>query len=306
MTEEGYKIEMLHQYLRVHDVHGRLVMKVQRSKNRLYKITLKTSQPICMATSIDDEAWLWHARLGHVNFRVMESMVEKGLVEGVPKIKHPTQVCDGCLVAKQVKQPFPKEAMWRASKPLELIHADLCGPITPQTLAGNRYFMLMVDDFSRYMWVHMLKSKDEAFATFKKFKAQVENESPYKVKVLRTDRGGEFTSQAFSEFCNKEGIKRQLTAPYSPQQNGVVERRNRTVLEATRSFLKTMSVPERLWGEAVRHAVYVLNRMPTKGVKNMTPYEGWKGKKPTLHHVKVFGCLAHMKKPSNQLTKLSD
>lgn len=102
------------------------------------------------------------------------------------------------------------------------------------------------------------------------------------MKVLWTDRGGEFTSQVFSKFCSKEGIKRHLNSSYSPQQNGTVERHNQIVLKATRSFLKTINVPESLCGEAIHHAIYVLNRMPKKVVKNMTPYEGWKGRKPTL------------------------
>ncbi|XP_076912690.1 uncharacterized protein LOC143571056 [Bidens hawaiensis] len=102
------------------------------------------------------------------------------------------------------------------------------------------------------------------------------------------------------------GIKRQLTAPYTPQQNGVVDHSNRTILRMTRSLLKTMKVPDVFWGEAVRHSVYLLNRITTKAVSNKTPYECWKGNKPTLNHLKVFGCVAHVKKLSNQLTKLSD
>ncbi|KAI3782063.1 hypothetical protein L2E82_12095 [Cichorium intybus] len=306
MTEEGYKVEMLHEFLRVHDENMRLIMKVQRSKNRLYKIVLHTCKPVCLHTNLDDTAWLWHARLGHVNFRIIESMVQRNLVHGVPHIHHPTQVCEGCLVSKQTRQTFPKETQWRASCPLELLHANLYGPITPHTLGGNRYFFLIVDDYSRYMWVFIIKSKDEALQSFKRFKVKVENETSFKVKALRTDQGGEFVSNEFKNFCDKEGIRRQLTAPYTPQQNGVVERRNRTILGVTRSLLKTMNVPEELWGEDVRHAVYILNRVPTKGVKDMTLFEAMHGRKPTMEHIRVFGCVAYAKRPANQLTKLSD
>ncbi|KAJ0941493.1 putative RNA-directed DNA polymerase [Helianthus annuus] len=305
MTEVGYEVNMRSDYLKMHDVNGRLMMKVQRSKNRMYKIALKTSQPVCLATKLDNEAWLWHSRLGHINFRKMEEMARKGMVRGIPSIKHPTQLCEGCLVSKQTRQSFPNEAQWRAKEPLELVYADLCGPITPQTAGGNRYFLLIVDDFCRFMWVYMIKTKDQAFMEFKKFKTLVEKQSSYKIKTLRTDRGGEFTSRAFNLFCEEHGINRQLTAPYTPQQNGVVERRNRTVLEATRSLLKTMKVPDTFWGEAVRHAVYVLNRVSTKALNNMTPYERWKGRKPTLQHLRVFGCVAYVKK-FNEITKLSD
>lgn len=163
-------------------------------------------------------------------------------------------------------------------------------------MGGNKYFLLIVDDWCRYMWVYLLRSKEEALAKFKIFKSQVEMETGHKVKILRTDRGGEFNSQAFIDFCWEGGIQRQTTAPYTPQQNGVVERRNRTVVEMTRSLLKSMNVPDPMWGEAVRHAVYLLNRIPTKAVRDFTPYEGLKKRKPNMQYLKIFGCLAFVKK----------
>ncbi|XP_076911757.1 uncharacterized protein LOC143569828 [Bidens hawaiensis] len=159
----------------------------------------------------------------------------------------------------------------------------------------HRDYLRMYDEQGRLI----MKNKDDAFEWLQRFKVHVEKESPYVVKTLRTDRGGEFYSNQFNEFCQQEGIKRQLTAPYTPQQNGVVERRNRTILGMTISLLKTMNVPDVFWGEAVRHSVYLLNRITTKAVANKTPYEGWKGNKPTLNHLKVFGCVAHVKKLSN-------
>lgn len=239
------------------------------------------------------------------NFKMLEEMTRKGMVTGMPLLSHPSQVCEGCMIAKQARQSFPKEAQWRAKEPLQLLHADLCGPITPATKGGNQYFLLIVDDYSRYMWVYLIKNKYEAFGMFQKFKIQVEKESRYKIKMLRTDRGGEFNSNQLQEFCKQSGIRRQLTAPYSPQQNGVAERRNRTILEMTRSLLKAMTVPDQFWGEAVRHSVYLLNRIGTKALKDATPYEAWKGSKPSIAHLKVFGCVGFVKKLRG-LTKLSD
>ncbi|KAI3520492.1 hypothetical protein L1887_09941 [Cichorium endivia] len=306
LTEVGYDAWLHNEYLWVYNEQGTLVMKVQRSANRLYKIALKIAKPACLAASLVDDAWIWHARLGHANFQTLEIMGKKGMVTGMPCVSNPKQLCNGCVVAKQTRQSFPNEAQWRASKPLELLHADLCGPITPQSMGGNKYFLLIVDDWCRYMWVYLLRSKDEALAKFKIFKAQVEMETEHKVKILRTDRGGEFNSQAFINFCEGEGIQRQTTAPYTPQQNGVVERRNRTVVEMTRSLLKSMNVPDPLWGEAVRHAVYLLNRLPTKAVRDFTPYEGLKKRKPNMQYLKIFGCLAFAKKMGGHLTKLED
>jgi len=124
--------------------------------------------------------------------------------------------------------------------------------------------------------------------------------------VLRSDRGGEFLSKLFAGICEEAGIKRQMIAPYSPQQNGVVERRNRSVMEMARSMLKSMKIPGKFWGEAVRHAVYLLNRLPTRPMGEQTPFEAMNGRKPHLGHVKVFGCLAHAKQTTPQLKKLDD
>ncbi|KAG7552453.1 Integrase catalytic core [Arabidopsis thaliana x Arabidopsis arenosa] len=172
--------------------------------------------------------------------------------------------------------------------------------------AHNRYVFVLIDDHSRYMWSFLLKEKSESFNKFKSFKATVEEETGLHIKTLRTDRGGEFMSQEFQSFCERSGIKRHLTAPYSPQQNGVVERRNRTLMEMTRSILKHMNIPNYLWGEAVRHATYLINRVATRTLTDKTPYEAYKGKKPNIQHLRVFGCTAYARIESPHLKKLDD
>ena len=151
-----------------------------------------------------------------------------------------------------------------------------------------------------------MKEKSEAFTKFKIFKATVEAETGTTIKTLRTDREGEFTSLEFREFCDSSGIKRHLTAPYAPQQSGVVERRNRTLLEMTRSILKHMDVPNYLWGEAVRHATHLINRLATRTLLLQTPYESFKGKKPNVGHIIVFGCVGYTKIDTPHLKKLDD
>lgn len=225
---------------------------------------------------------------------------------GVPLIEHPNRVCEGCVLAKQTPTPYPDRAVFRAQKPLQLVHADLCGPITPTSIGGGKYFQLLVDDFSRWSWVYMLSGNFEALDAFKRFKTTIEESSGLEIKTLHTDRGGEFTSQSFGKFCDENGITRHLTAPYSPQQNGDVERRNRTVMEMARSLLKGENVSGEFWGEAVRHAVYLLNRLPTKSLPDVTPYEAWYDKKPNLGHLKVFGCVVFAKNAGFHLRKLDD
>jgi hypothetical protein len=156
------------------------------------------------------------------------------------------------------------------------------------------------------MWVEMLKTKDQALECFKRIKQRAKLESGNKLMALRTDRGGEFVSNLFSVFCTDGGIKHFTTTPYSPQQNGVVERRNQMVVEMARCLLKTMNVPPEFWGEAVCTAVYILNRSPTKSLDKKTPFEAWFGKKPRVSHLKTFGCTAHVKLIGPGLAKLSD
>ncbi|KAK2414989.1 myosin-16 [Trifolium repens] len=134
----------------------------------------------------------------------------------------------------------------------------------------------------------------------------VENESNGKMMCLRTDRGGEFTSNEFNEYCCSNGIKRQLTTAYTPQQNGVSERKNKTLLNMVRSMLSGRNVPKPFWPEALKWATYVLNRSPTLSVKNMTPEEAWIGRKPAVHHFRVFGCLSYVHIHDVHIKKLDD
>ncbi|KAJ9560810.1 hypothetical protein OSB04_005970 [Centaurea solstitialis] len=306
LTENGCKIIMQDNVLLLYGQDQKLLMRVERSRNRLYKINLKVGVPICLLTNLEDHAWLWHARLGHLNFDSIKQMTRKKLVEGIPSISHKNQVCNACLLGKHSRAPFPNQTNTKSLEPLNLVFGDLCGPISPATESGKKYMFLLVDDCTRYMWVYFLNSKDEAFETFKEFKLKVENEVEKKLKTLRTDRGGEFTSREFTRYCKENGIFRQLTAPYSPQQNGIVERRNRSVMCTTRSMLKAMNMPQNFWAEAIRHAVYVLNRVPTKALRDSTPYEALKGTKPNLRHLRVFGCKAYAKVTKPHLKKLDD
>ncbi|KAG7582977.1 Zinc finger CCHC-type [Arabidopsis suecica] len=305
-TESGCDVRMRGEDLTMHDHKGKLLVKAVRSRNRLYKVIMGIKEPMCLYSSTQTDSERWHARLGHINLETLKSMVKKELVRGISQINFEKKICGSCLLGKQTRQVFPQTTMFRASKALELIHGDLCGPITPSTVAENRYVFVLIDDYSRYMWTVLLKEKSQAFEKFKRFKSLVEQETGEKIQTLRTDRGGEFVSQEFNDFCESTGIKRHLTAPYTPQQNGVVERRNRTLMEMTRSILKHMRVPNFLWGEAVRHSTYLLNRIATRSLKDKTPYEMLRSKVPSINHLRVFGCIGYVKTEKPHLRKLDD
>lgn len=175
LSENGNRVVLNGEYLWVYDCQGMLLMKVKRSANRLYKVIIESGESKCLMSRTSENAWTWHSRLGHVNFKVKEMMAANNMVVGFPKIVSPEAVCLGFLMSKQARKLFPGTSKYSASRILELVHSDICGPITPSTHAGNKYFLLLVDDYSHFMWAYLLENKDEAFDGFKKFKAKVES-----------------------------------------------------------------------------------------------------------------------------------
>ena len=175
------------------------------------------------------------------------------------------------MLGKQHKSSFLQESMWRASQPLQLLHSDICGPITPISNSHKRYLLPFIDDFSRKIWVFFLTEKSYTFRMFQLFKTKVEKETGTSIRGLQTDRGGEFTSIEFIDLCATNGIHCQLTATYTPQQNGVAERKYQTIMNMVRSLLNSRRVPKTFWPEAVNCAVHILNRSPTLAVRNKAP-----------------------------------
>ncbi|KAH9745480.1 hypothetical protein KPL70_004087 [Citrus sinensis] len=241
LLEKGYDIHLKDYSLFLRDDKGNLITKVRMSNNRMFPLNIQNDVAKCLKACHKDQSWTWHLRYGHLNFGGLELISKKSMVKGLPYINHPDQLCEGCLLGKQFRKSFPKESNSRAQKPLELIHTDVCGPFKPNSLGKTNYFLLFIDDFSRKTWVYFLKQKSEVFEAFKKFKVAVEKKSGYQIKAMRSDRDGEFTSKEFLEFCEANGIRRPLTVPRSPQQNGVAERKNRTILDMAKSMLKNES-----------------------------------------------------------------
>jgi transposase InsO family protein len=163
-----------------------------------------------------------------------------------------------------------------------------------KSLGKSSYFITFIDDYSRSCWVYFLKTKDEFFDTFKRFKSLVENERGCKIKCLRTDRGGEFCSKYFQNYCDMNGNKRQLTTAYTPQENGVEKRNNYTMVEMERSMLQNKGLRNSFWGDAIATSLYIFNRSPTSALDMMTPYEAWYEKNPNVNHFRVFGYVAYV------------
>ncbi|CAN0920860.1 Retrovirus-related Pol polyprotein from transposon TNT 1-94 [Linum grandiflorum] len=171
-----------------------------------------------------------------------------------------------------------------------MIHLDLFGPTNSPSLGGKFYVFVLVDDFSRFCWVYLLTSKDETFRKFKAFVKTVQNEKQSSIIKIRSDNGGEFVNSDFKNFCEDLGIEHEFSAPRTPQQNGVVERKNRTLIEIARTMLNDYGLSTKFWGEAVNTACYIINRVLIRSKLNKTPYEIWNNRKPSIGYFKPFGC----------------
>jgi transposase InsO family protein len=188
------------------------------------------------------------------------------MVMGMPPLPREHHNCEACILGKHHRTPIPKTRQTPTIRILELVYSDLCGPFPSKSLTGSRYILTFIDDFSRYSWVYFLSAKSETFSVFKSFKLMVEKQTHHKLSALRTDRGGEYLSIDFNTYCKLQGIRRHLTAAGTPQHNGIAERKNRYLLETMRSLLFGSRLPSYLWGEAVRTANYISNRVPTKAL----------------------------------------
>ncbi|CAG4987165.1 unnamed protein product [Colias eurytheme] len=282
--------------------HNKVVVAIARLVNGVYR--LDTKQDCLLAGKAETAtSMLWHRRLGHINSKDLNSM-KNGAVEGVSfpeKAEIDKSQCITCCEGKLARLPFTHSGS-RCDSVLEVVHADVCGPMETISEGKSRYFLLFVDDYSRMAFVYFLKAKNEAFKYFKVYKALVEKQTQKSIKILRTDNGGEFCSTEFESFLDKEGIVHQKTNPHTPEQNGLCERLNRTVVERARCLLFDAKMEKKFWAEAVNTAVYLRNRTLASGLQK-TPYELWCGRKPNLDHIRVFGSPAMVHVPKINRTK---
>ncbi|WZZ65001.1 hypothetical protein YC2023_076371 [Brassica napus] len=239
-----------------------------------------------------NQTFLWHCRLGHINEKRIQKLHSDGLLSSFDYESY--EKCESCLLGKMAKAPFTGHGE-RAKDLLELIHTDVCGPMSIHARGNYQYFITFTDDFSRYGYVYLMKHKSESFEKFKEFQNEVQNQLDKKIKALRSDRGGEYLSQAFNDHLRECGIVSQLTPPGTPQWNGVSERRNQTLLDMVRSMMSHADLPPSFWGYALETSAFTLNRCPSKSVEK-TPYEMWTGKVPNLSFLKIWGSDVYVKR----------
>ncbi|GJU88541.1 retrovirus-related pol polyprotein from transposon TNT 1-94 [Tanacetum coccineum] len=241
---------------------------------------------------------------GHTNIRLIQSLASKDLVRNLPKLKFDQHFCDACKIGKQAHVSHKGKIVVSTTRCLELLHIDLFGPSTVRSYGGNRYTLVIVDDYSRYTWTRFLKNKTKAFDQFEIFSKKIQNQLGCTIVSIRTDHGREFDNEVqFGEFCNANGITHNFSAPRTPQSNGVVERKNRTLQEMSRTMLNEQSLPQKFWCNAVDTSTYILNRILIRAILGKTPYELLRGRKPTLDYFRVFGSKCFILNTKDYLTK---
>ncbi|GKE92653.1 retrovirus-related pol polyprotein from transposon TNT 1-94 [Tanacetum coccineum] len=267
---------------------------------------MASTSPIClMARATSTKSWLWHQHLSHLNFDTINDLAKNDFVIGLPKLKyHKEHLYPSCEQGKSKRESHPPKPVPNLKQRLHLLHMDLCGPMRVESINGKRYVLVIVDDYSRYTWVHFLRSKDEAPEVIKTFlkKIQVLLQAP--VIIVRTKNGTEFKNQVLKEYFDSVGISHQASFICTPQQNEVVERRNHTLVEAARTMLIFSRAPLFLWVEAIATACYTQNRSIIYHRFNKTPYELINGRKLDISFLHVFRALCYPKNDREDIGKL--
>ncbi|GJT61623.1 putative ribonuclease H-like domain-containing protein [Tanacetum coccineum] len=275
---------------------SQVLLRVPR-KNNMYSVDLKNIVPkrglTCLfVKATSDESKLWHRRLSHLNFKTMNKLVKGNLVRDLPsKFFENDQTCVACQKGKQHKASCKSKTKNSISLPLHLLHMDLFGQTFVKSLMKKMYCLVVTDDYSRFTWVFFLAIKDETSGILKSFITGIKNLVDHKVKVIRCDNRTKFKNREMNQFCEMNGILRQFSVDRTPQQNGVAERRNMTLIEAARTMLADSKLPTTFWAKAANTACYVQNRVLVVKPHNKTSYELFHGKTPTLSFMRPFGCL---------------
>ena len=249
----------------------------------------------------------WHERMAHVDVRGIVQMADKGIVHGLRLLdKKKDTTCEGCAQGKAHRSTIPRQRLsQRANNLLDRVHSDVCGPIEVPSLGGSRYFVTFIDECSNWVTVFLLKRKSEVVKCYFEFESYAERQTGRKIRIIRSDRGGEYLNDSLEGHLKNRGIVHELTTAYTPHQNGIAERFNRTCMNLVRSMLHHRNVPKCFWAEALATAVYVRNRVTSSSLpSDITPYHLWHKDTPNVGHLRVFGCKCWYTLPLGSVRKL--
>jgi hypothetical protein len=292
----------------IRDLQGNDLMSGSRATS-LYTISMSdmiASSPICLLSKAEStKSWLWHKRLSYLNFKTMTELACHKLVDGLPRFRYAKDhLCPACEQGKSTRAHFPSKTEHSTNHVLQLLHMDLCGLMRVQSINGKRYILVIVVYYSRWTWVYFLRSKDQAPSIIITFLTKIQVQLRNTVRKVRTDSGTEFKNQTLRSYFEKVGIEHQTSIARSPEQNGVVERHNRTLVEAARTMLFNAQLPDYLWAKAVSTACYTQNRCMITKHHHKTPYQIVHKRKLNIDYFHVFGALCYPKNDRDDLGKL--
>nr|GEZ83091.1 retrovirus-related Pol polyprotein from transposon TNT 1-94 [Tanacetum cinerariifolium] len=284
------------------------VLTGDRSLN-LYTIALNevasNSSACLLAKASSSQSWLWHQRLSHLIFATINNLVKNNLIQGLPKMKlEKDHLCSTCEQRKIHRKHHKSKTAFASNKPLYLLHMDLYGPMPVESINGKRYVLVVVDDYSWYAWVFFLHSKDEASEVIISFIKKTQVNFQLQVQRVRTNNGTEFKNKTLAKFFDEVGITQQFSTARTPQQNGVVERRNRTLVEAARTMLTFANLPLFVWAEAIATACFTQNRSIIHKRFDKTPYELMNKRKPNIKFFHMFGFRCYLLNDYDDVGKL--
>nr|GEZ70316.1 retrovirus-related Pol polyprotein from transposon TNT 1-94 [Tanacetum cinerariifolium] len=252
-------------------------------------------------------AWLWHRRLSHLNFDTINLLSKNDIVVGLPKLKFvKDHLCSSCELGKAKRKSFHTKITPSSKRRLQLLRMDLCGPMRVASINGKRYVLVIVDDYSRYTWTHFLRSIYETPKVLIDFLRLVQKGLQAQVRIVRTDKGKEFLNQTLHAYFAAEGILHQTSVARTPEQNGVVERQNRTLVEGARTMLSAAKVSLFFWAEAITTACFTQNRSLVIPRHEKTPYHIINDRKPSVKFFYIFGSLCYIVRDGENLDKMKE
>nr|GEW98195.1 retrovirus-related Pol polyprotein from transposon TNT 1-94 [Tanacetum cinerariifolium] len=294
----------------IRDLKGNDLLTGSRETD-LYLITLQdknSPNPIClMAKATSSQSWLWHRRLSHLNFETINLFSKNDIVVGLPKLKFiKDHLCSSCELEKAKRKSFQSKITPSSKRRLQLLHIDLCGPMRVTSINGKKYVLVIVNDYSRYTWTHFLRSKDETPEDLIDFLRLIQRGLHAQVRIVRTDKGTEFLNKTLHPYFASEWILHQTSVARTPEQNGVVERRNRTFVEAARTMLSAANIPLFFWAEPIATTCFTQNCSLVIPRHEKTPYHIINDRKPSVKFFHIFGSLCYIVRDGENLDKMKE
>jgi len=313
-TSDGLEFRFKGDFCKVLNNSGQLITEILKDRNNMYEFPPKannTPERLLNAAhmSAADTYRLWHNRLGHINDRDLKAVLQRLPNSSATPSPHAPSFCEGCMLGKMPRGAINRASNSTTTRPLEVIHSDIAGPFPVDGFhCKSRYYITFLDQHTRYTFVYLLQKKSEATSAIRRYIRMVNThfqDQGISVKSFQSDNGGEFISKDCETFFAELGIVHRKIIPYQSEQNGMIERLNRTIIDCAESMRHSGKLEPQFWTAAIRTAVYIINRRPHSALTHrMTPFEAWNSQEPEICHLRTFGCDAYVHLPNQLHRKL--